>query len=374
MLFCFQPISIDFILDSFQKYGPIEHIELFVDYDNRSHSANVTFKQSTSVHSAIEFHRKTDSNVKLIVPVHTDFQPDCPFDSSYLYNLPNELLIKIFEFCGIRTLASLSLSSKKFKELILAVIFPKTFKLTPGAFPHWKYTETLSNFRKNDVKLMQVILTASQLVKAINPKLFTIKVVEIFNCWTFELQFSSVTEYSTLTIDSSFFLPQFVSEFDLIAKRIDCLVIVSFENFKAFLWRNRFIFPNTRRLELQGKSKAPTDINYECILSTVPSVEEIFIRNLLFDWPIQNLTHLARSNNVRSITFERCCLKRKIFYNGICTLAKGLKSKQRQWPLVIRYNDVEYQKGDFNNEMKALLNKVSVVKMFNFLSFIKMPK
>lgn len=324
ILFSTQAVSIDFLRNRFEKYGSkcLSKIEIFSDDHSNTKFSHVTFKESETAYLALlDCSLNLESNrIIEIRPADVHLQPDNPVDSatSPFYNLPNGCLLAIFNFCSFDTLAMVSLVCKKMSDLLRREVFSKS---------------TVFNFiTANDVQVEKTLQTVSHLVQCLNPSVFHLK---IFRNSQISAKWPAITvdlksTKSQISIDKDFLKSEWLPHLRKIAKCIKSVHLrISINDDDDFVPFNGDTFPNATELTVTGYSIRCDIPNLSLVISFLPKLETISLRNGTIDW--QHIIDYCRlAKKLQSIGFKNCCFDSTMDAAQIVQIADAIKNGDKR--------------------------------------------
>lgn len=328
-----QPISIEFLRNSFDIYGSLERVEIFHDNVDNKKFAHVTFKENRIAYCALLDCKHNNSNIETIRPADAHVQPDNPIgsDMSLFYNLPEECLLAIFNNCDFHTLALLSTVCKKFSDLLRVRVF--------SAIPKFN-AETCSY---SEVK--NGLLTTSRLVQCVNPKNFHLKIFRNFLCsidWP-ALSLDMKSLKSEIAVEMDFFKSEWLNNLGKTVKRVKSI------HLHRSLYNNNFYqskgnhsgisFPNATQLTISAYAMSCDIPDLSWVATSSPKLENITLRKGTIKW--EHILHFCKNaKHLRHIIFENCYFDVDVSKEQIIDVAGIIRKNGNHFPLCLMFDRI----------------------------------
>lgn len=317
-------ISIEFLKKSFKVYGDddgcLQRIELFSDDHNGTKFAHITFTKNQIAYLAlIDCHLKLQSkNIEIIRPADVHLQPDNPVDSSLspFYNLPDDCLLAILDYCEIDTSAMLSTVCKKFHVLLATRVFANT--------PKFDLVAT------NDADVENALIAVSRLVQCLDPSVFHLKMVR--NLWQSHqwpaISVNMTSSESKITVEMDFFKPNWLKQLDKIAKRIKCIHVHRsiYDSDDALGKFDGETFPNATNLIITGYAIRCDIPDLTSIVASLPKLNAISLQKGIINWD-HVVSYCSYSHQLRNINFQKCCFNSAVDAAQIYQIAHVIKGR-----------------------------------------------
>lgn len=328
-----QPISTDFIKDGFEKYGPLEKIEIFSDDHSKTKFTHVTFKQSQTAYLALLdcIGNLSIINIVCIQPADMHLQPDNPVDSStsQFYNLPDNSLLAIANFCNVNTRAMLSTVCKKFSELLSTRVFAATSQF--------------NLFATNDTEIGNALLTASRLVQCINPPGFHLK---IFRDLQNSVKWPKIvvdvnSPMEKISVEMNFFKSKWLAHLHKIVKRIKSIHLrLTINDEAVFDQFSGETFPNATEFTITGYSIRCDIPDLTPVITTLPKLEAISLRDGTVGWD-HVINYCQHAKNLRNIGFQNCCFDSTMNGEQIAQIAHVIKNADKYSRLGLIFDRIQ---------------------------------
>lgn len=296
-------------------------------------------------------------NLKTIRPALAYQQPDNAIDStkSSFYNLPDKCLVNIFKKLDIPSLANLSVVCKKLCKLLRDHIFVKmrTFE-----------AETSD---KSDV--MNVLTTVNRILQCLQPEEFHMKIyrnLKNSHKWPTVFMDFNYTEKSRLSIDMSFIKRKWLSKLEPITSLMKSIHVryTIYDDSLPYKPRNEIMWPNVSTLIISGFSKKKSLPDFLCIVTALPKLEDLFIRNMYFDFYMKDY---CQGINLRNIVFENCLFQSEMAEKQIWTVVAVLKEKKKDFPLCIKFDRIQFFKTE---SFEECFNDYNELNSFNEMYYL----
>lgn len=315
----------------------MEKIEIFRDNKTNDQFAHVTFKESRASYLALI---DCKQKLELIRPAHAYQQPDSAVDltKSSFYNLPDKCLVDIFKNLDIATLANLSVVCKKICKLLRDHIFVKT--------------RTFEAQTTEESEVMNVLTTANRILQCLKPQAFHMKIYRDLNNshkWPTVFVDFRYTEQNRLSIDMSFLKSKWLCKLEPSTSLMNAVHIryTIYDDSLPYKPGNEVMWPNVTTLIISGFSKKKSLPDFSPIVAAMPKLEDLFIRNMFFTFHIKDY---CEGVNLRNIVFENCLFKSEMAEKQIWKVVAVLKAKKKEFPLRIKFDQIQFFKTESFDE------------------------
>lgn len=317
-------------------YGSLGKIEIFHDNINNTKFAHVTFKENRVAYFAlIDKEQQEVNNIDMIRPADAHLQPDNPISSSSsspFYNLPDDCLLAIFDYCDFHVLATLSMVCTKMGNLLRTRVFAKISKFNSVA--------------TNEAEVKSGLLTVSRLVQCINPSNFHLKINRNFQSpvpkpgWpAISIDMKSSMK-SKISVELDFFKLECISELGNIAKRVKSIHLHHSIYDDSTQWKQKQDFANATEWIISGYANCCRISQFFSAFDIMPKLEVLFLRNGFIEWAhIHSCCEKAKGLN--SITFEKCFFYSDVTSDTIIQIARKVKSSgNNNYPLRLMFDHI----------------------------------